>query len=90
PRGRSWPLPGRPPVSVRFGDPIRRRAGESGAALQRRVRAKLEATLEEDESSWWESLARRDDRASEEAPPARWRRLWEKSRPQASNTERRE
>ncbi|TDC16982.1 lysophospholipid acyltransferase family protein, partial [Kribbella albertanoniae] len=29
PRGRSWPVPGRPTVAVRYGDPIRPAEGES-------------------------------------------------------------
>jgi 1-acyl-sn-glycerol-3-phosphate acyltransferase len=37
PRGRGWPVPGRPPVTVRFGEPIHQREGEGVRELGARV-----------------------------------------------------
>ena len=37
PRGRSWPLPGRPPVKVVVGEPLHARDGESPRDLTQRV-----------------------------------------------------
>nr|WP_274542955.1 lysophospholipid acyltransferase family protein [Kocuria sp. 36] len=42
PKGRSWPLPGRPPVRVVFGAPFTPAPGESPAACTTRVQALIE------------------------------------------------
>ena len=84
PRGRGWIVPGRPPVHVRFGRPVRPGAGEDVAAFNERIRGALAVTLDEDRSSWWEATRRA---ATGETPSAsgpegaRWRRMWEASRP---------
>jgi 1-acyl-sn-glycerol-3-phosphate acyltransferase len=89
PRGRNWPKPGRPPVHVRYGRPIRPQDGENTLALNGRVSAAISALLDESSSDWY-SAARRA--ASDETPPssgpeiANWRRVWASSAgPDASN-----
>ncbi|GAA2027942.1 hypothetical protein GCM10009756_19360 [Pseudokineococcus marinus] len=42
PRGRSWPLPGRPPVKVVVGEPLHPREGENARALTQRVALAVE------------------------------------------------
>lgn len=84
PRGRPWPEPGRPPVSVRFGKPLYPDPAERTAAFTRRIRAALAALLYEDSTSWW--AAKRADARGELPDPAGpeaapWRRRWEASRP---------
>src|SRR5207302_1675894 len=84
PRGRSWPKPGRPPVRIRFGLPIRAIEGERAAAFSERLRQGLGKVLEEDHSNWWNAI--RLDAAGELFDPggpqvATWRRMWESSRP---------
>src|SRR5947207_1803677 len=84
PRGRSWPKPGRPPVRIRFGLPIRAIEGERAAAFSERLRQGLGKVLEEAHSNWWNAI--RLDAAGELFDPggpqvATWRRMWESSRP---------
>lgn len=51
PRGRSWPLPGRPPVRVVIGDPLHPRDGENARALTQRVALAVERLVRgEDEA----------------------------------------
>ena len=88
PRGRGWPVKGRPPVTVRFGRAVRPDEGEDPAVFNERLRARLATTLDEDRTTWWESL-RREARGEVPAVtgPAgpRWRRVWEASRPLPSH-----
>ena len=37
PHGRNWPLPGRPPVYVTFGEPMRAEEGEKVAQFSERI-----------------------------------------------------
>jgi 1-acyl-sn-glycerol-3-phosphate acyltransferase len=82
PRGRNWPKPGRPPVHVRYGRPIRPQADENTLALNGRVAAAISALVDEETTDWY-AAARRA--AAEETPPsagpnvANWRRVWESS-----------
>jgi 1-acyl-sn-glycerol-3-phosphate acyltransferase len=86
PRGRSWPLKGRLPVSVRFGAALRQEEGEDFRALSRRMQQSLGRLWDEDASTWYASLRREAQGAtpSMSGPQApRWRRVWESSRPLA-------
>jgi len=74
PRGRNWPKPGRPPVHVRYGRPIRPRDDENTLALNGRVSAAISALLDEDGSDWY-AAARRA--ATETTPASSGRRVWE-------------
>jgi 1-acyl-sn-glycerol-3-phosphate acyltransferase len=83
PRGRSWPLPGRPSVSVRFGRPIRLEDGEEIRSFSHRMQHELARLWDEDATDWYASLRRE----AEGATPAmsgphgpRWRRVWDATR----------
>jgi 1-acyl-sn-glycerol-3-phosphate acyltransferase len=58
PRGRSWPVPGKPAVSVRFGRPVRPAAGEDVRSFTARLSDEVKRLVAEDATSWWESLPR--------------------------------
>jgi len=92
PRGRGWPVRGRPPVRVRLGRPVRPSPGEDAAGFNERLRVALATTLDEDRTTWWDAI-RREARGEVPAPggPAapRWRRVWEASRPLPSHGRRR-
>lgn len=84
PRGRAWPVGGRPPVSVRFGRPLRPSPDDDTAGFTGRIRDALDAVLEEDRTTWWASISgsaaeRGDASGGPDAP--HWRRVWEASRP---------
>jgi 1-acyl-sn-glycerol-3-phosphate acyltransferase len=80
PRGRNWSKPGRPPVHIRYGRPIRPLADENTLAMNGRVSAAISALLDEAKTDWY-GAARRA--AAETTPPssgpevAGWRRVWE-------------
>lgn len=84
PRGRSWPVAGRQPVTVRFGDPVRHQAGEDRRDLAQRVEAAVGRLLDEDATTWWEATRRAASgstpslRGPEMAP---WRRVWASTEP---------
>ncbi|MGH8870221.1 MAG: lysophospholipid acyltransferase family protein [Actinomycetes bacterium] len=84
PRGRGWPRPGRLPVSVRFGSPVRPEPDEDVAAYSERLRHDLTRLWAEDDTTWWDSL-RRETTGSQRGPDGpegpRWRRVWEATRP---------
>jgi 1-acyl-sn-glycerol-3-phosphate acyltransferase len=84
PRGRSWPLKGRLPVSVRFGSPLWPEGDEDFRALSRRMQQSMARMWDEDASNWYASLRREAEGATPpiSGPQApRWRRVWESSRP---------
>ncbi len=84
PRGRSWPAPGRPRVSVRFGDPLRALPDETPVAFVKRAQSAVAQLLDEDETDWWSSLRRAAAPAVEDSTPkGSWRRTWESTRPVA-------
>jgi 1-acyl-sn-glycerol-3-phosphate acyltransferase len=101
PRGRSWPLPGRPAVSVRFGTPMRLGGSEDVRSFTARLSAEVDRLATEDATTWWESLrsasappsspsspspaagARGARTTGSAATPARWRRTWAATEPQA-------
>ena len=84
PRGRGWPRAGRFPVSIRYGPPIRPTGDEDVRAFSSEIHAAIGRLMDEDETTWWESLRRQ---ARGEMPPtmgrdaAEWRRVWESTRP---------
>lgn len=47
PKGRSWPVPGRPPVRVVFGEPLLGREGESATDLTARIHDRVKALYDE-------------------------------------------
>lgn len=84
PRGRAWPRPGRFPLSVRFGPPLRPEEGEDFRSLSRRMQQALARLWDEDATTWWQSLRREAEGSTPPlAGPAgpRWRRIWESTRP---------
>ncbi|MBL7550943.1 1-acyl-sn-glycerol-3-phosphate acyltransferase [Frankia sp. AgB1.9] len=92
PRGRSWPVAGRPEVSVRFGRPLRPGAGDDVRGFTAKLVAEVDRLVAEGETSWWASLPRPDGptvsaRAARPAPgggePARWRKVWAATEPPA-------
>jgi 1-acyl-sn-glycerol-3-phosphate acyltransferase len=82
PRGRNWPKPGKPPVHVRYGPPLRPQPDENTLSLNGRVADAIAALLDEANTDWY-AAARRA--AAGETPPssgptvAGWRRVWEAS-----------
>ncbi|TML02245.1 MAG: 1-acyl-sn-glycerol-3-phosphate acyltransferase [Actinobacteria bacterium] len=84
PRGRSWPNKGRMPVSVRFGRALSPADGEDFGSLSRRLQQELARLWDEDATNWYASLRRdAEGHTPSVAGPqaARWRRVWESSRP---------
>ncbi|MCK9921242.1 1-acyl-sn-glycerol-3-phosphate acyltransferase [Frankia sp. AgPm24] len=67
PRGRSWPVPGRPQVTVRFGAPMRPVDGEDVRTFTARLAAEVDRLCAEDATTWWESTRAA---LAEAAPPA--------------------
>lgn len=92
PRGRGWPVPGRPPVTLRFGVPLHPGKGEGPRELGARVEAAVARLLDEDATCWWDA-ARRSARGSIPSPQgpdtARWRRVWEQTAAPSVRTHRR-
>jgi 1-acyl-sn-glycerol-3-phosphate acyltransferase len=92
PRGRGWPVPGRPPVTVRFGAPLRPGEGEGPRELGARVEAAVAALIDEDSSTWWDATrraARGQTPATSGPDVARWRRVWTQTQPPAVAKNRR-
>jgi 1-acyl-sn-glycerol-3-phosphate acyltransferase len=84
PRGRSWPVPGRPPVRVRYGTPVLPAADDDAASLTDRLRAQIAVVRDEDATDWYGALRRAADGVTPSpAGPeaARWRRVWESTAP---------
>jgi len=83
PKGRNWPRPGRPVVSVRYGSPIVPDEGETHQAFSRRMTDAIARLLDEDRTTWWEALRRaeRGETPSLAGPAGpSWLRAWEGSR----------
>jgi 1-acyl-sn-glycerol-3-phosphate acyltransferase len=84
PRGRGWPVAGRPTVAVRYGDPLRPAPGENARDFAPRISAAVSALLDEEGSTWWEARKRvaTGESPSQSGPDAaRWRRVWESTAP---------
>lgn len=84
PRGRAWPVKGRPPVRVRYGAPVHPLVGEDAAALTARIRAAVARLADEDATDWYGAMRRSADGATP-APSgpeaAHWRRVWAATEP---------
>lgn len=78
PRGRGWPVPGRPRVSVRYGPPIFPGKGETVRQLAPRIALAVNRLVQEDATSWW-AAQQPDPVPVALAPPGSWRRSWEQS-----------
>jgi 1-acyl-sn-glycerol-3-phosphate acyltransferase len=84
PRGRSWPLKGRLPLSVRFGPALNPEEDDDFRSLSRRMQQAMARLWDEDATNWYRSLRRQ---AEGTTPPLtgpqgpRWRRVWEASKP---------
>jgi 1-acyl-sn-glycerol-3-phosphate acyltransferase len=93
PRGRAWPVPGRPRVAVRFGAPMRVRANEGAKRFTNRIAAEVTRLNTEDRTTWWDSLQRPASAADGAAtvsggvpvasaqPMAHWRKVWASTAP---------
>jgi 1-acyl-sn-glycerol-3-phosphate acyltransferase len=84
PRGRNWPLPGRPRVVVRYGAPVKPEQGESARAFNVRLGRAVARLWAEEELGWYQSLRAQaeGDLALPSGPAAaEWRRMWESTRP---------
>ncbi|MEX0990427.1 MAG: lysophospholipid acyltransferase family protein [Actinomycetota bacterium] len=84
PKGRFWPKPGRPPITVRYGRPIFPEEGQTHQELSRRMVQAVTLLHDEDRTSWWDALQRaeRGETPSMTGPQGpKWLRNWESSRP---------
>lgn len=91
PRGRNWPVPGRPKIAVRYGRPILPIEGEGFRGLRERMMTAVARLAAEEDLGWYGALrAEADDRlplptrretSAAPIPPAGWRRIWESTRP---------
>ncbi len=82
PRGRGWVAPGRPPVHVRFGLPLRAAPEETPVALANRLSDAVARLTDEDASGWYASARRAAAGETPRGPGAsasRWRRTWDAS-----------
>ncbi|EIV92198.1 lysophospholipid acyltransferase family protein [Frankia sp. QA3] len=72
PRGRSWPVPGRPQVTVRFGRPLRPVPGEDVRTFTARLAAEVDRLCAEDATSWWDATraALAEQPSDSPTPPA--------------------
>lgn len=61
PRGRNWPQPGKPRVTVRYGRPLHPKDGEDGRAFRARMAQAVSRLAAEEELGWYGAL-----RAAEE------------------------
>jgi 1-acyl-sn-glycerol-3-phosphate acyltransferase len=84
PKGRSWPKSGRPPIRVRYGQPLHPREGETHQELSLRMQQAIAELFDEDRTSWWQARQRaaraETPKLSGPAGPG-WLRRWEGSRP---------
>lgn len=84
PRGRGWPVPGRPRVAVRYGEPLKPAEGESARDFAPKIVTAVSALLDEESTTWWQARKRiaAGESPSQSGPDAaRWRRVWEQTKP---------
>jgi 1-acyl-sn-glycerol-3-phosphate acyltransferase len=84
PRGRNWPMPGRPRIVVRYGKPLIPAEAEGARSFQDRMIATVSRLWAEEELGWYRSL--RASAGGELGIPvgpqaAQWRRIWQSTRP---------
>jgi 1-acyl-sn-glycerol-3-phosphate acyltransferase len=84
PRGRNWPMPGRPRIVVRYGKPLVPTDGESARSLHDRMVDTVSRLWAEEELGWYRSL--RASAQGELGAPvgpagAEWRRIWQSTQP---------
>lgn len=96
PRGRGWPVPGRPRVAVRYGRPLYPVEGEGFRELRERMTRAVARLAAEEDLGWYGAMrAEIDDtlpvptRRSEASRTSRWRRTWESTRPLRDPSRRR-
>lgn len=80
PRGRSWTIPGRPTVAVRFGPAVYPGPDERPRDLTARVTQGVARAWHEEDADWWSSLRGQAEGTtpSPSGPAvADWRRKWE-------------
>jgi 1-acyl-sn-glycerol-3-phosphate acyltransferase len=87
PRGRSWPVPGRPRVSVRYGRPLFPAKGENAREFNKRLTPALARLWNEEDLGWYAAM-RADAQTALTGPAgpqqaASWRRIWTSGRPLA-------
>lgn len=85
-------MPGRPAVTVRFGEPLLPREGEGPRELGSRIESAVAQLVDEDASTWWDATRRaaRGQTPAMSAPDtAQWRRVWDQTRPPVVRTSRR-
>src|SRR5690606_4486712 len=56
PRGRNWPVPGRPRVAVRYGRPLYPAPGEGFRELRERMTRAVARLAAEEDLGWYESM----------------------------------
>jgi 1-acyl-sn-glycerol-3-phosphate acyltransferase len=79
PRGRGWPRGGRFPISVRYGPALQPGHAEDVRAFSDRMRGGIARLMDEDRTTWWESLRRETEGETPDVhgpDGASWRRVW--------------
>ncbi|HEX8498117.1 MAG TPA: lysophospholipid acyltransferase family protein [Actinomycetales bacterium] len=92
PRGRGWPVPGRPAVTVRFGEPLLPLEGEGPRELGVRIEQAVARLVDEDATTWWDATrraARGQTPVMTGPDTAKWRRVWDQTTPPPVRTTRR-
>lgn len=92
PRGRAWPAPGQPAVTVRFGAPLLPLAGEGPREFGVRIESAVAQLADEDATTWWDATRRaaRGQTPAMSAPgTAQWRRVWDQTQPPVVRATRR-
>jgi 1-acyl-sn-glycerol-3-phosphate acyltransferase len=77
PRGSHWPVPGRPRVSVRYGQPIIPLPTETPSEFAPKIFDAVKQLLAEDAATWWRTQRGAAD--VPEPPASSWRRIWQQS-----------
>lgn len=84
PRGRNWPVPGRPRLAVHIGAPLYPTEGEGVPAFNNRLGAAVRQLWAEEDLGWWGAMraAAEGTLPSTTGPKTTsWLRIWESTRP---------